>query len=436
MDPLVAFAESRAQTCFFPEAPHIVNASRPMVIAGAGHVGGRAAEALRAFGWSGDILLIGEEVHLPYERPPLSKALLTGERDGASCALRPTEAYEAERISHIVERVASIDSAAREVTLADGRRIGYQALLLATGGHVRKLTIPGANLSGVLGLRTLDDAAALAPRLSPGAKIVVIGGGFIGLEVAASARRRGCEVSVVEGETRLLGRAVPEAIGAEVLALHRARGVEIRLQTVPREITGLADGRLCVRLSDGSELVATTVVVGIGIEPATELARGAKLSVNRGVEVNGELATSRPGIFAAGDVAKFPSALSGEPIRQESWHNAETQARTAARNMVGGHESYAALPWLWSDQYDHVLQVGGEPALGRTTVTRALGGDAQIHFHLDAQGGLVGVSGFGEMASMAREFKLARMLVERRLRPRADQLSDATVTLKSLLRAA
>ena len=412
-----------------------MNASRPMVIVGAGHVGGRTAQALREFGWSGEILLIGSETHLPYERPPLSKALLTGERDAASCALRPREAYEADRIAHVVDRVVSIDGSAREAILTDGRRMGYQALLLATGGHLRWLDIPGADLPGVVGLRTLDDAAALAPRLLPGSKIVVVGGGFIGLEVAASARKRGCEVSLVEGADRLMGRSVPAAIGAQVLSLHHGRGVNIRLQTSPLEIGQRADGQLCVGLSDGSELTATTVVVGIGIEPATELARAASISVNRGIEVNAELATSLPDVFAAGDVAEFPSALSGQAIRQESWHNAETQGRTAARNMLGGHEAYTALPWLWSDQYDHVLQVGGEPALGRTSVTRAWGG-ARIQFHLDAQGGLVGVSGFGESAAMAREFKLARMLVERRLRPRADQLSDTSITLKSLLRAA
>jgi 3-phenylpropionate/trans-cinnamate dioxygenase ferredoxin reductase subunit len=177
-------------------------------------------------------------------------------------------------------------------------------------------------------------------------------------------------------------------------------------------------------------------VVGIGIEPATELARAARLAVNRGIVVNAELATSQPGIFAAGDVAEFPSPLSGQAIRQESWHNAETQARTAARNMLGGHESYTALPWLWSDQYDHTLQVGGEPALGSAIVTRAWGAGAQIFFHLDAEGCLVGVSGFGRTATMAREFMLARLLVERRLRPRADELSDVSITLKSLLRAA
>ena len=408
---------------------------RPMVIVGAGHVGGRAAQALREFGWGGEIRLIGSEAHLPYERPPLSKALLIGERDGASCALRPREAYGTDRISHIVDRVVAIDAEAQEVALAGGQRIGYQALLLATGGHLRRLSIAGADLPGVMGLRTLDDSAALAPRLLPGARIVVVGGGFIGLEVAAAARRLSCEVTLVEGADRLMGRAVPAAIGAEVLALHRARGVDIRLQTAPREIVRRADGRLRVALDSGDEVLADTVIVGVGIEPATELARAAGLSTRRGIVVDGELATSLPGIFAAGDVAEFPSALSGQPIRQESWHNAETQSRTAARNMLGGHESYGALPWLWSDQYDHVVQVGGEPALGTTSIIRASAG-SRIHFHRDAGENLVGVSGFGEISAMAREFRLARMLVERRLRPPAAELADSSVALKSLLRAA
>ncbi len=232
-----------------------------------------------------------------------------------------------------------------------------------------------------------------------------------------------------------MGRAVPAEVGAEVLALHRARGVDIRLQTMPREIVRGADGRMSVVLDNGGELPADTVVVGVGIEPATALARAAGLPVNRGIVVNSALATGQPDIYAAGDVAEFPSALSGQPIRQESWHNAETQARIAAANMVGGHEPYAALPWLWSDQYDHVVQVGGEPALGAASILRVFNG-GRIHFHLDADETLVGVSGFGEMSAMAREFKLARMLVERRLRPRAADLSDAGVALKSLLRAA
>jgi 3-phenylpropionate/trans-cinnamate dioxygenase ferredoxin reductase subunit len=407
---------------------------RAMVVVGAGHVGGRAAQALREFGWDGPIMLVGAEPHLPYERPPLSKALLTGERSAAQCALRAPETYAAESISHFVSRVEAIDPAAREIRLADGRRFGYEALLLATGGQLRWIDIPGAALPGVLGLRTLDDAAALAPRLIPDAHIVIIGGGFIGLEVAASARARGCRVSVIEGAPRLLGRAVPESVGARVLALHRERGVDVRVGVAPTAISA-AGAQLDVQLADASTLRADTVLVGVGIAPSIALAQAAGLATARGVLVNAELQTSAAGIYAAGDVAEFPSALSGEPIRQETWHNAETQARIAARNMLGGHEAYTETPWFWSDQYDHQLQVAGEPALGTTSVTRPLGDGAEMHFYLRGDGVLVGVSGFGPLSAVAKELKLARMLVERRARPNPALLADASVKLKSLLSA-
>ncbi|KND61752.1 Ferredoxin reductase [Candidatus Burkholderia verschuerenii] len=232
----------------------------------------------------------------------------------------------------------------------DGRVIAYEALLLATGGHVRRLTIPGADLEGVLTLRTLDDAACIAQRFVAGARVVIVGGGFIGLEVAASARKRGCDVCVIEGASRLLGRAVPADIASKVKALHEHNGVSVRVDTMPVAIERLSDGTLEVLLADGSSLRAETVLVGIGIEPADELARASGLAVNRGVIVNAELETSAQGIFAAGDVAIFPSRLSGQPIRQETWHNAETQARIAACNMLGQHAGYDDTPWFWSDQ--------------------------------------------------------------------------------------
>ena len=406
-----------------------------MVIVGAGHVGGRAAQALRQLGWTGEILLLGEEAHLPYERPPLSKGLLTGERDGASCALRPAEAYRDEAIAHRIARVESLDPEARALTLAGGERFAYRALLLATGGRPRSLAIPGSDLLGVLALRSLDDAARLAARLGAGQPLLVIGGGFIGLEVAAAARRCGCQVTIIESAPRLLGRAVPAPIAGRILALHRAHGVEIRLQAQPQAISAGADGILILRLADGSELAGATILAGIGIEPRSELARAAGLAVGRGISVDSELATGAPGIFAAGDVAEFPSPLTGLPIRQESWHNAETQARIAAENMLGGHAPYRACPWVWSDQYDHVLQVAGEPALGEDSLLRRLGPDAEIHFHLDREGRPVGISGVGPFAVLAKEFKLARLLLERRRTPPPERLADATVALKSLLSA-
>jgi 3-phenylpropionate/trans-cinnamate dioxygenase ferredoxin reductase subunit len=406
---------------------------RVMAVVGAGHVGGSAAQALREYGWQGGIALIGAESHLPYERPPLSKGLLTGEREAAQCQLRTLDAWQQDNIDHVVARVESIDPATREVLLADGRVIPYEALLLATGGHARRLAIPGAGLPGVVTLRTLDDATAIAPRLVAGARVAIIGGGFIGLEVAASAKMRGCDVAVLEGAPRLLGRAVPASIAARVQALHERHGVDVRVDTAPTAIEQMPDGALAVTLVNGDLLTADTVVVGIGIDPADELARAAGLEVQRGVVVNAELETSMPGIFAAGDIAIFPSRFSGQPIRQETWHNAETQARIAAHNMLGARETYDAPPWFWSDQYDHQLQVAGEPALSEHAVTRVLPGDAEILFYFDAGGRLVGASGFGPVNSLAKEMRLARMLVERGASPAPETLADLNVKLKGLL---
>lgn len=250
--------------------------ARAMVIVGAGHAGGRAAAALREFGWRGRIVMIGAEPHLPYERPPLSKQVLTGEGDVLQCALRSRDAWEADRIEHKVASVRGIVPGSREVMLADGSRIAYEALLLAAGGHVRKLSIPGAQLDGVMTLRTLDDALCIAPRLVSGARVLIVGGGFIGLEVAASARMRGCEVSVIEGAARLLGRAVPEGIAYSVQRLHERNGVAIHVGVAPVEIARTSQGVLRVLLSDARSIDADIVIVGIGIEPADEPGAGRR----------------------------------------------------------------------------------------------------------------------------------------------------------------
>ncbi|RQU32700.1 pyridine nucleotide-disulfide oxidoreductase [Burkholderia cenocepacia] len=408
---------------------------RVMAIVGAGHAGGRAAQVLRACGWRGRIVLIGAEPHPPYERPPLSKGVLTGERSAAQCRLREAQAWAADRIERVVATVERIDPDAREVRVSGGHVFGYDALLLATGGRARRLAIRGAALDGVVALRTLDDAAALGARLVPDARIVLIGGGFIGLEVAASARRRGCRVTVLDAAPRLLGRAVPEAIATRVHALHDEQGVAIRLNRTPIAIERTAGGALAVVLDDGDTLLADTVVAGIGIEPADELARDAGLAVERGIVVNARLETSAPGIYAAGDVAVFPSALSGLPIRQETWHGADTQAHVAARNMLGANEPYRDIPWFWSDQYDAQLQVAGEPALGTQSVARVLGDDAEIHFHFDAGARLVAASGFGRAAGFVKEMRVARMLVERGIDVTPAAVADVAVKLKSLMAA-
>ncbi|GLU31236.1 FAD-dependent oxidoreductase [Trinickia caryophylli] len=417
---------------------------RVMAIVGAGHVGGRAAQALREAGWRGGIALIGAESHLPYERPPLSKDLLTAQREPGQCGLRPPGAWQEDGIEHIVATVQSFDPHEQTVRLHGGRQIDYEALLLATGGYARPLAIPGARGTGVHGLRTLDDAIGIRRRLIPGARIVVIGGGFIGLEVAASARACECEVTVVEGAVRLMGRAVPEPIAARARTLHEHNGVRLVLGAAPCAIEPQSDGSIVVRLQTGDELRADTVIVGIGIEPADALARAAGLDVERGIVVSDALETSARNVYAAGDVAVFPSRFGPHRIRQETWHNAETQARAAARNMLGARAAYRELPWFWSDQYDHQLQVAGEPALGKDSVVRPIGGGAEIHFHFErngranngrtANGRLVGASGFGPASALAREMKLARMLVDCEAAVTPAQLVDLDVNLKSLLR--
>ncbi|MEN8513835.1 FAD-dependent oxidoreductase [Burkholderia sp. RS02] len=369
---------------------------RVMAIVGAGHAGGRAAQVLRESGWRGRIVLIGAEAHLPYERPPLSKGVLTGERSAAQCRLRDPGAWAADGIEPVVATVERIDSHAREVHVSGARVFGYDALLLATGARARRL---------------------------------------IGLEVAASARLRGCRVTVLDAAPRLLGRAVPETIAARVQALHEEQGVAIRVNRKPVAIERISGGALAVALDDGDTLIADTVVAGIGIEPADELARDAGLAVDRGIVVNARLETSARGIYAAGDVAVFPSALSGQPVRQETWHGAETQARAAARNMLGADEPYREIPWFWSDQYDAQLQVAGEPALGERSVARRLDGDAEIHFHFDGGGRLVAASGFGRASGFAKEMKLARTLVERGAAVAPAAVADANVKLTSLLPA-
>ncbi len=404
-----------------------------MVIVGAGHCGGRAAQALRESGWTGAIDLIGQERHAPYERPSLSKELLTGQKTPSACLLRDSQAMIDDGIRLHTQRVAAIDTAGKTVTLANRQVLPYRRLLLATGGTARGLDIPGADLPEVLTLRTLDDALLLAPRLGASSRLLVIGGGFIGLEVAASARRMGTQVTLVEGAGRLLGRAVPTDIAERVLALHRGQGVDVRLGVLPVAIEPRAGAGLRVQLDDGAALDVDTVLVGIGMQPATELARAAGLKVGRGIVVDAGLRTSAPDVFAAGDVVEFPSTLSGLPIRQETWFNAETQARVAACNMLGGDEVCDQLPWFWSDQYEHQLQVCGEPALGLNRASRDLGAGDRIDFHLDAQGCIVGMSAWGQVARSAREFKLARLLVERRLAIDPLALADPAVKLKSLL---
>ncbi|MER8407131.1 FAD-dependent oxidoreductase [Mesorhizobium sp. M1307] len=405
-----------------------------MVIIGAGECGGRAAFALRELGYDGPVTLVGDEPHLPYERPPLSKDAMVA--DAPLLKAIATDAILAERsIRHIhsVQAVA-IDRAAHVVRLSDGSVLAYDKLLLATGSVPRKLPMPGLGGRCVY-LRTFNDALAIRAHLSAGNRIAIIGGGFIGLELAAAARRLGAAVTVIEAQPRILMRGVPAEIAEVIHQAHVAEGVKI---LCGEGIAAIADDGAEVRmaLAGGHDIVADLAVIGIGAVPVTGLAAEAGLTVDNGVAVDAELRTSDRDIFAAGDCCSFPLAIyGGRRVRLEAWRNAQEQGALAARNMLGAGESHAAVPWFWSDQYGLTLQIAGLSDEGRSIVRRDLGDGAFILFHLAEDGRLVAASGIGPGNAVARDIRLAEMLIAKQARPAPESLVSQAVKLKSLLAA-
>ncbi|WP_077034369.1 NAD(P)/FAD-dependent oxidoreductase [Pelomonas sp. KK5] len=412
-----------------------MTSNKPIVIVGAGQAGARAALALRAQGWNGPVLLIGQEPHAPYERPALSKQALLDAATSLSW-VAPVEDYAAQRIElRLGTRVLALDAQARSIELQAGdgpaERIGYDRLLLATGGSARRLAIPGSDDERVLYLRDAADARRLAARLRPGARLAVVGGGFIGLEVAASARQRGCEVTVLEAGTGVLGRAAPASLAALVQALHARHGVKLRLGDAPLAFEGLPD-QVLVQLGSGGLLGVDAVLMGVGMMPNVALARAAGLRVNRGIVVDERLQASAPGIYAAGDVCEYPDADGAGTVLMESWANAEATGSHVAASMLGAVLPYRPVPWMWSDQYDHAFQRVGRCGAADRVVTREISG-GRMEFYLGADGRLVGAAGFAPASSLARAFLVARKLVEARPCLPPTGLADPDVPLKSLL---
>ncbi|RKP48941.1 ferredoxin reductase [Cohnella endophytica] len=405
-----------------------------IVIVGAGEAGARAALELRECGWTGSITLIGKESRAPYERPPLSKSALVEESEPSPAFILDETKLDRLRIQLITDsKVSEIDRNGRNVLMEDGCRIPYHRLLLTTGASPRKLALEGSDTSGVLGLRSFGDALAIRSRLLPGKHIVVIGGGFIGLEVAASAREKGCEVTIVEVGPRILMRGVPLPIAEVVEARHRSAGVEFKLGIGLAKIE-LEGDRYAIILADGTVVRCDTIIAGIGAIPETSLAAACGLDIDNGIVVNDKLTTSDPHIYAAGDCCSFPHALyDGQRIRLEAWRNAQDQGIVAARNMAGASESYAAVPWFWSDQYDLTLQVAGLPDRAATMVRReSPDGGFQVYFHLAEDGRIVAASGIGR-GGLAKEIRVAEMLIEREARPDPASLMNPEVKLKTLL---
>ncbi|MGX5850608.1 NAD(P)/FAD-dependent oxidoreductase [Mesorhizobium sp. PL10] len=406
--------------------------TKGMVIIGAGECGGRAALALRDLGYEGPVTLVGDEPHLPYERPPLSKEAMTG--DALAIKAITSEELLAERsIRHIhsVQAVA-IDRAAHVVRLSDDSELPYDKLLLATGSLPRKLPMPGVGARCVY-LRTFNDALAIRAHLRSGNRVAIVGGGFIGLELAASARKLGATVTVIEAQPRILMRGVPAEIAAIIHTQHKAEGVTI---LAGQGIAAIADDGAEVRITlvDGKEIVADLAVIGIGAVPVTGLAAEAGLSIDNGIAVDAELRTGDPDVFAAGDCCSFPLAVyGGRRVRLEAWRNAQEQGALAARNMLGAGEFHAAVPWFWSDQYGLTLQIAGLSDEGSSVVRRDLDDGAFILFHLAGDGRLVAASGIGQGNVVARDIRLSEMLIAKRASPPPAQLRLADFKLKALL---
>jgi 3-phenylpropionate/trans-cinnamate dioxygenase ferredoxin reductase component len=329
------------------------------VLLGSGLASVTAASTLRMEGFDGRVIIVGDESHLPYSRPPLSKDVLRTEKSPEQAWLRTPEWYASKDIElRLGVRAAAVDPSAHLVELADGATIGYDKLLIATGGAPRTLDIPGADLPGVFFLRRLDDALALRGYLTPGAPVVVIGAGFVGAEVAASARTLACEVTVLEIAEIPLGRVLGPEIGRVYADVHREHGVDLRTGVGAERITG--HGRVeRVVATDGRVHDASAVVIGIGLVPELDLARRSGLASGNGVIVDEYCRASADDVFAAGDIANHPNRFLGRRIRVEHWQNAQHQGANAARNMMGRHTPFREVPWVWSDQYEHNLQVVG-----------------------------------------------------------------------------
>jgi 3-phenylpropionate/trans-cinnamate dioxygenase ferredoxin reductase subunit len=363
-----------------------------VVIIGAGQAGFQVAASLRGKKFAGPIVLLGEEAVLPYQRPPLSKGYIKGEASESSVLLRPADFYTANAIDvRLDTRAAAIERDARHVVVANGERISYDNLVLATGARVRPLPVPGAELPGVVYVRTLPDAVALKPLIKAATNVVVIGGGFIGLECAAVAATLNCKVVVLEALERLMARVVSPVLSAYYRDLHRSHGVDVRLNASVTEIIG-AGGRVAgVRCADGSALPADLVVIGIGVIPNAEIAHAAGLACGRGIAVDAHLRTADPRIHAIGDCAEFPHPMAQGLVWLESVQNAIDQGKTVADAIMGEAKPYTAVPWFWSDQYDVKLQIVGLTLDYDDTVTLGDVGASRFSVLYFRNGALIGI---------------------------------------------
>jgi 3-phenylpropionate/trans-cinnamate dioxygenase ferredoxin reductase component len=404
--------------------------SRHIVIAGAGHAGGSAAAMLRQLGWKGEITLVGEEPIPPYQRPPLSKAWLKGEATAESLALRPARFYSDARIDlRLGTRVTVIDRAVKTVMLSSAERLPYDYLILALGARARRIPLRGVGLGGVVELRSIVDADQLKAALHPGARLAVIGGGYIGLEVAASARVLGASVTVIERENRVLARVACPILSDFFEAFHRTQGVAIEVDAQVAALEGSEGHVAAVRLGDGRLIACDACLIGVGAVANEELAREAGLACQNGITVDRAARSDDPAIFAIGDCTSRPLPLCDRMGRLESVPNALEQAKQAASMICGKPLPTPEVPWFWSDQYDLRLQIAGIPF---DTTELAVRGDVGAGrfalFHLTPDGVVQAV----EAVNAPSEFMGGRRMIARRKRLSRARIEDMSISMQEL----
>lgn len=397
-----------------------------VVIIGAGHAAGQAAASLRQAKYAGDITIVGDEAHIPYQRPPLSKAYLKGDQSADKVYLRAESFYADRDIAmKLSTRATAIDTTAKTVALSTDETLHYDHLLISTGSRPRKLSIDGSDLPGIHYLRTMDDVDGLRDGMQADANLVIVGGGYIGLEVAAVGRELGLNVHVLEMEERILQRVTTPEMSAYYHQLHEGRGVNIHTNTA---VTGFAgDGKVQEVLCGDKRFPADIVIVGIGIIPNTELAEAAGIVCDNGIVVDDHCCTSDPNVYAAGDCTNHPNPLLDRRLRLESVPNAMDQARVSTANMLGDDKTYAAIPWFWSDQYELKLQMVGFSADGDAQVLRGDMASNQFAIFYLKDGKVVAA----DAVNSPKEFMLCKQLVGKSADPA--MLADPEADLKALL---
>ena len=396
-----------------------------IIVIGAGHGAAQLVESLRGGGFDGNIIMIGDEAHRPYDRPATSKELLSGGIEMDRVFLKREQFYTDKNIDIRLSTTATaVDRHARTVTISTGETLTYDTLVIATGARARRLTVPGADLDGIFYLRSLADSQAIGARLGPGKKLAIIGAGYVGLEVAASATKLGCQVTVIEALERPLARVAGAEIADFYRDAHKAHGVDLHFGVVVAGFGG--EGRVqSVKLTDGSAIPADVVVVGIGAAPNTELAIDAGLAVENGIVVDDCGRTTDPSIYAIGDATNHPNDLLHKRLRLESVPAAMGQARAAASAILGNPKPFHELPWFWSDQYDIKLQIAGLSEIGDRVVLR---GDPAANrfaaFYL-REGRIVAVNA----VNSAKDFMVGKKLIVEGRVPDVAKLADPEVPL-------